>query len=318
LIRRCSVEARLAGERLQRCVGAAPPAERSPIVGGSGRSGTTWLADLLCAAPGVQQIFEPLSPAEIPEITRLTGWRDGCPSHIRSWYLSVEETEAQWIHFLADVLSGRIRNHWTDSYRTSYFPRRYLIKLIRGNLMLGFMQRHFSCPIAIVVRHPCAVVNSRLQLGWHADVRDVLSQERLVERHLRPWIAEIEHERDPVGAHAVWWAVENYVALRELSGRPHHAFFYERACINPRSEIGALARWFDIEPEDVSLTHLSRPGRQARQKTPYRPTPERLWRWRNDLSDEQAQRVLSWAKRLGLDWYGLGPLPGPETPALTS
>jgi len=140
------------------------------------------------------------------EIRLLTGW-DRSDPYIRGVYLRTEGEYREWEAYIDRILSGQIRNYWTDYDRSSYFPDRFLVKEVRANMMLGFIHRKFEPRIIHIIRHPCAVIYSRLAAPtpWHADVKDLLCQEELVEDYIRPWIPEIEKEKDLIGAHAVLW-----------------------------------------------------------------------------------------------------------------
>jgi hypothetical protein len=157
-------------------------------------------------------------------------------------------------------LTGRSRTYWTDTARTSFFPRRYLIKEVRVSLMLGYLHDQFHPRIAYLSRHPCAIVASRIGLGWRLDLNNLLSQEELVEDHLSPWLARIERARsNPVATHAIWLAVENRVASQHLSTRPHSHAYYEHL----------------MEPEATFERSLpldlgtSRPGKQDQTQQPH-------------------------------------------------
>jgi hypothetical protein len=198
------------------------------------------------------------------------------------------------------------RNYWTDYERTSWFPARFLIKEIRANLMLGWLYRRFQPRIIYLVRHPCAVVYSRLMAPqpWHADVRDILVQEELVADHLQPWVSAIARERDLLGAHAVWWAVENHIALHQLEGLPHAILFYEDLILRPREVLENLLPWLGVKrlPRKI-FSLLPQPSRMSNRHLAYRDEQERLSRWQSGLSVEEQKRVLMWARQLGLEMY---------------
>lgn len=309
LRRRARFEAGRASERISRpLVGGRPPSSAVLLVG-SGRSGTTWIADAIVAAGRLQQIFEPLQPNAVPEARRVAGWEDGPWTLVRSRYLGPGRPHPAWNNFLDRVFRGDVRNYWTDQVRTSWFPKRYLIKMIRANLMLGFIDKAFRPPIVLVVRHPCAVVASRLRIPWQANVDDILSQEQLVEEHLRPWVGKIERERDPVGAHAVWWAVENYIASKDLEEIPHHRLHFEHACLEPASKVGELCSWLRIEgrPSRRALSEASRMTLGGSEST-----RARLEAWKSQLDAESQRRILTWAEAFGLTWYTEEALPREE------
>lgn len=88
---------------------------------GSGRSETTWLADILSLPDGVQQIFEPFNPFWIRDVRDLTDY-DRERLRLRSTFLPIINNDAEWIDFMERVLRGQGRAPWTDSARTSSLP----------------------------------------------------------------------------------------------------------------------------------------------------------------------------------------------------
>jgi Sulfotransferase family len=296
-------------ERLGLVFAGRPDPSANILLAGSGRSGTTWLMNVLASVPGTQKIFEPLHPST-PEVAALTGWVDDGISRVRLRYLRPKGQYPEWEGFLARLLSGRVRTAWTDySWRSSYLPRRFVIKDIRANLMLGHIHENFKSRIVYLIRHPCAVIHSRLRNGWRADVADLLCQEELVEDYLRPWIGEIEREKDAVGAHAVWWAVENALALHELEGRPHYRETYEDLSLEPYQRVQGLLRWLGLENASISDAAIQQPAWDGSLTPSYQTSSERLASWQKYLAEEEQHRILDWAYRLGILLYDEGALP---------
>jgi hypothetical protein len=310
-VRSLYVKIRLSGERAKFLITERPSPSSSILLAGSGRSGTTWLTDLLSTIAGIQQIFEPLHPSFARELLLYNGSTDRISSH----YIRPQEFQPFWHNFLERVLTGKVRHYMSDYIKNSYFPDFFLIKEIRANLMVGYILDHFN-PIAIyVIRHPCAVVHSRLKVGWHADVRDILVQEKLVEDYLRPWLKEIKSETDLLGAHAVWWAVENLVATDQLKGRPHHFMFYEKAVLEPEKTASKLFSWIGSQPEFLgkitkkNIFSPSRPSRTANKGLTYNSPFDRLSYWKRSLPEESQKKVVYWARELGVSFYDSGIFP---------
>jgi hypothetical protein len=293
------------GESIKIAVTGRPNPNEAILLAGSGRSGTTWLADLLCTAPRIQQIYEPTHPTFISSIRTLTGYDTRDP-YIRSYYINPVASDIDWYKFWHDVLVGKIRNHWTDRSRTSWFPSRYLVKLIRANLMLGYVYDHFQPYIIYLLRHPCAVVYSRLNKvnpPWHADIADILSQEQLVEDHLRPWLKQIESEKDQIGAHAVWWAVENRIAQKHLEQRKHYCITYEALSIDPVNELEKICTFSGINDSSIDTTKISTPSRMATPGTFIPSSTDRLSEWKKGFSRSEQNRIIEWGHRLGITQY---------------
>lgn len=299
------VEVGLLGERLQRLVRGRPAPSQAILLAGSGRSGTTWLSDVLATVPGTQRIFEPLRQA--------ARWDPALATSVRSPYLRPDGDYLQWHALLYRVLTGRCRTYWTDSKRTSFFPDRLLIKEIRANFMLGYVHDHFGPRIVYLLRHPCAVVASRVRLGWRINLGDLLRQEELVEDHLSGWVPHMERARnDPVASHAIWWAVESRVAALQLATRRHFRSYYERLVLNPRESVGEMLAWLGLEGCRIGeerfkrSSHTTWGGDGAGDRE---VSIQRLSSWKRQLSAEEQRLVLDWASRLEVTHYGEDPLP---------
>lgn len=311
LLRSTIVETGLIGERLQALVGRALDPKATILVMGSGRSGTTWLGDVLgSSVPRTRQIFEPLHPTFSTRVREMTGYDQRDP-YLRSFYLRPNSAAPAWELFWWDVLAGQERSYWTDINRTTFMPLQYLVKEIRANLMAGFVAAHCQPKIVFVLRHPCAVIHSRLYKvnpPWYASVDDILSQEQLVEDHVAPWVDLIAQERDIIGAHAVWWAVSNAIALHQLRPYPHVTVSYEALSLDPEGEFRSLLASLGFPDADVSNSVIHKPTRMASPGQFADDAVRRLSEWQGHLSHVDVRRILDWAHRLGLDFYDDTPL----------
>jgi len=176
--------------------------------------------------------------------------------------------------------------------------------------MLGYIYRHFEPRVIYIMRHPCAVIHSSLTTNWRADIGDILAQKALVEDYLQPWVNDIKRERDQLGIHAVWWAAENYVALKQLQKIPHFLVYYEDLVMQPDKVLAELFRWlgYDQIPKKV-VSLLSKPSRTSGKSRNYINEEDRLTRWQKTLSKEHQSRILSLLSRMGLTMYDETPLP---------
>ena len=76
------------------------------------------------------------------------------------------------------MLSGKIGNEWIDQDRGRLNSARdsgkILVKDIRVNGLLGWIDKNFHCSIVYIIRHPCAVIASRLKLKWETHIEAFL------------------------------------------------------------------------------------------------------------------------------------------------
>src|SRR5690606_33286673 len=146
---------------------------------------------------------------------------------------------------------------------------------------------------------------------WRADVQDILCQEELVEDHLRPWVKDIERETDLLGAHAVWWAVENMVALKDLSTRRHLRVHYESAIVEPLSIARSIIKWLQesVPSTNQLMTLIEQNSRMSHHNVQYQSSQERLARWQAKLAKDDQDRILRWAHHLGIEYYSTRAIP---------
>lgn len=310
------LETRLLGERLQFLVQPRPEPHTAILLAGPGRSGTTWLADVIASASGVQQIFEPL--LFNPHVYDLADWSPpSVETYLRLYYLRPDGDYPGWHELLNRILRGRYRTYLTDTERSSFFPKRYLIKEVRANLMLGYIHDHFQPSLIYLMRHPCAVIASRMRLHWQVDLDELLGQEELVADYLSDWVGDVERARtNPVASHAIWWAVESAVAACNLATRPHYPVFYERLLVEPQTQMKALLDWLDLDIHAIPLPLLERKSRTTWNDQPQPQSPEleqRLGSWRKRLNQKEQSQILDWAHRLGVSEYSDALLPVEQT-----
>jgi hypothetical protein len=228
------------------------------VIAGSGRSGTTWVQDVIADANALRPLFEPLHPLAIPQ-ARPFAYR----------YFRPDEDDPAAREFLSGVFDGRFHTWWTDyrvrpdrlvptlpmlrsarafhdyvrrwrklwTHRKRYGPKlsrqALLVKFIRANLMLGWIQRHFDARIVLVLRHPGAVIESRLRLGgedWDASdqLRQYTGQSALHADYLFKYNDVLRGSLTAAESHAAIWCIENQLPLTQLGAGTVTVAFYEQ------------------------------------------------------------------------------------------
>src|ERR1700694_543421 len=277
--------------------------KNSILVAGSGRGGTTWLAEILNHDNQFRDIFEPFFPARIKI----------CQNFSNRQYLRPDNDDPLYLKPAEAILSGRLRDDWSDAYTRRIFCRKRLIKDIRVNLLLKWMHRHFpEMPLVLILRHPCAVVNSRLHLGWDSSLGDLLSQEALVADYLEPFMGKLSEAKDPFEKHLYLWCIENYVPLQQLSRKDALIVFYEDLHSQPGRELERLGRYLDLSFPDSVLNRVHRPSSQTRKRTsPIALGEDVLNSWKKHISDDMIKRAMGI-----LELFQLSSIYGPSSKPL--
>ncbi len=270
------------------------------FLAGSGRSGTTWLSGVINYRGRYRYVFEPFNPARVGAFAGFGSKQ----------YLRPDDTREAFLKPARLALSGGLRDPWMDRFNTRLVARRRLVKDIRANLMLGWMRANFpGMPIVLLLRHPCAVVTSRLALGWRDNLDETMAQEDLVRDHLLPMESQIRAAADDFERHLFLWCIDNYVPLRQFAPGEIHLAFYEDLLLNPEDGLRSLFGFLELDLDDRAYEKLGRPSPLSRMGAP----PPYVDGWREHVSSRQLERARGILALFGLDRvYGVGPMPSPS------
>ena len=271
------------------------------FLAGSGRSGTTWVQELINHRRDHRVIFEPFLGSVVPF----------CRHFERKQYLRDEDDSPAFLGPARRILGGRFRNEWTDQYNAGGVYRKRLIKDIRANLLLHWLRRHFpEVPFVFLMRHPCAVVSSQLRGRWGLKAADLLRQTQLVDDHLVPFTEVMRHARDDFENLLLVWCVENYVPLRQFQRGEILLLFYEDLIRHPEREVERLFRFLRRPVEPGAFEQFRRPSAQVRSWSAVLTGGDPLDSWRKHIDADQIRRALQFLRLFGLDeLYGEETMP---------
>lgn len=267
------------------------------FVAGSGRSGTTWLAEIINHRREYRLVFEPFHPGKV-----------GICGHFNSkQYLRPDDRRDEFLAPAREILSGAVRGPWTDRFHRRFLARRRLIKDIRANLLLGWLRANFpGMPMILLMRHPCAVAASRMALGWRDNLAETMRQQDLIADFLRPMEAEILAAKTPFERHVFLWCIDNYVPLMQLSEGDVHLTFHEELVSYPERELPPLfaALGTDFDP---AVYHRMKTPSPLSRKNSARPS---LDDWRRVIDRAELRRTVEILALFGLDRvYGEDSMP---------
>lgn len=263
------------------------------LLAGNGRSGTTWIAELLNFDNSYRMIFEPLLASQVPL----------CKPFVDQQYLRPEDDDSTFLEPMEIIVSGRLRNRWSDHLNRQPFPRRRLIKEIRANLLLRWLRSHFpEIPLIMLLRHPCAVVSSCRRMGWDYDLNVFLKQESLMADFLSPFKVAMEKVDSALEANLYAWCIQTFVPMRQFKRDQIHLAFYENFCARPRVEVARLFAFLKRPLEERIFTMVERPS--SRTNRPKRKLPSRtalVGGWQDSFSAQELRRVRDVVRSFGLD-----------------
>ena len=280
---------------------------KSILLAGTGRSGGTWLSDILNQRNEYRLVFEPFHPKRAPWMKPFGERR----------YMRPEEKDPEFLELARSIVTGRVRHPWTERFNRRFVAHQRLIKEDYANLMLKWLHVNFpGMPLILLLRHPCAVALSFVTHDYKGAVMPLLEQTKLVEDFLHPWVGEIRKARDVFERTLFLWCVEALVPLRQFRSGEVHVVFFENLVRSPESEISRLLSHLGRSMDDLQLDleKLKIPSLTARR------TSSAVWTgadpvesWRSKVSDAQRRRALEILSLFGLDAiYTDAPLPRAE------
>lgn len=275
---------------------------RCILVAGAGRSGTTWLAELIASQMRCRIMFEPFNSELVQDFSAFNYFL----------YMRPQQQDDALLDYVRRVLSGAIRHPWIDRQVNTIRPQYRLVKGIRSCLFLRWIHDRFpEVPTIFIIRHPCAVVASRLRLSWatDGDIRHFTSQSTLVADFLADKLDIIREARTDEEKHAIVWCVSNLVPLEQMRGSPMHLVFYEDLACNSTQEIPRLFHHIGRSYDDSVFDLVNRPS-MTTQRVRVLEANDPVTSWQQELSSAQIGRVLGIVRKFGLDHlYGESALP---------
>jgi len=287
---------------------------KSIFVSGMGRSGTTWLGELINFRNENRFVFEPFDPGRVALAVNFG-------DHT---YLRPDDNDPHFLSPARAIVTGLVREHFVDQHNRKIICGSRIIKEVRANLFLRWLFEHFpGMPLILIVRHPFAVAASRGKTGVDIDLRaQFLSQPALVQDYLAPYADLMMRCETKFERHVASWCVETGVPLSQFGPGELCVVFYEHLCIEPERVLADVFR------------HLGRPFDRSISRAVQRPSKTtlsesellRTWSsgassvaqaWKDRITPQQIARGLAILDAFGLrDLYGEAPMPLVERPSL--
>jgi hypothetical protein len=275
-------------------------------IAGTGRSGTTWLSELVNHRNTYRQIFEPFHP------NSPVG-----PVFPRHLYLRADDPDGLRLRAAQRVLHGQIRGLHVDRFNKRLISSRRVIKDISSNLFLKWLHVHFpGMPFILIIRHPCAVLQSQLNVGWE-DWRDkfegMLEQQPLVQDHLEPFIPELKRLQHGFEQNVAIWCIQNYVPLVQFGRDEIHVVFYENLCMQPEQELRKLMAFLGLRFDPHILRSVRQASFMALAGSAVQRGTALVDGWKDHLPGAHVRRAMEIVAMFGLDKiYSEDPMPSPD------
>lgn len=267
---------------------------------GDGRSGTTWVADLLRKSLSYRIVYEPFHPDCIAEK----------PSLPLNSYLRPGDTAPLSEVIVESVFSGKFSHERTDGRNLSLVYKGLLVKDIFANLFACWVANQFpDLKIILLIRNPFAVALSKYKKRdwlWMTNPIDFLQQSTLFDDYLRPYEDLILGVGDDyIERQVMIWAIIHYVPLLQFKHERIHVVFFEDIYTNPKQEFSSLFEY--LRPgsgyTDLSIPEkvFKRPSKVSGKESNIVMGNSPVDSWINELSSKQIESGFKILERFGLD-----------------
>jgi len=287
------------------------------IIGGFGRSGTTWLSDIISKSLGGLVLFEPFHPAVFSSSEELIYAENIDNDLIRSHltFLYEQSPSNPWI--LRNHLNSPLESHSSAFMNYVWKNSRILgFKTIRGNHILDHLSMvGDGSKVVYIYRHPLAVLNSinkRMrfweELGWTTHKRIFFERALAtssLDHHalgsLREIISEIRSKNENIIA---MWSISLMISLNKVEKANGHLISYEQLYEDPYKEVGRLLDYLEVKEKSTHPSYFFTPSMTSlrtlhhlRKHKESEFSMDQLF-WIGDIGEEEAQSLKTLCQRI--------------------
>ncbi len=299
------------------------------VIVGSGRSGTTWVLDVLAETNNLRPVFEPLNPNGVKEAWKFCNRyvrEDSDEPELKSFMGKIFNSELDCLWTKARIISTKMRpsisqiTSWKELYTLLALYKKFFIrnhsyarkksflpitKFIRANLMFDWLINNFDLRAIFLVRHPGAVVASQIAASkmkggavWDyngPDVQRIFCQyrddEKLKKDYLHKYYQIFSEKLSPVAGLTMIWCIENILPIYNLQKKNRYVFFYEDIVMQPDREFRHMVKILGLHRNpDNSI--IVKPSQQAPEKMMNQSFEEnQLTRWMKSFNQEQLSEI---------------------------
>lgn len=278
--------------------------ERPLLVMSIPRSGSSWVGDILGAAPNALYLREPINQSHLDSGARGTIFYidpHTPPAHLRAC------THAAFSGLPA-FSKGIVRNaqQWTLRTRSR---KRVVIKEVNP-LALSWFLSEYRPTVIFLVRHPAAVACSYSQLGWtETEQRLAELDPRLLEGPLRPYKELIASVRGFWQAQGAFQGVILRFVVDTLAGYSDcKTITYEQLCVDPERGFRELCSYAHLEWDESMSQRITERSSATRQDTQgaydtRRDSRTMIGAWKRKVAPDQLMALRDAYRAFDLPFY---------------
>ena len=244
------------------------------IIMGFGRSGTTWVSDIISKSLGGLILFEPFHPAVLANAEDFL-YASGNPAlldqaiNYGDWILAGNNPD-RWLlrnHLPRDL------DHTDPGFEAELWKECQILgyKEIRLNLMLAELRQSKRYRLVFTIRHPLAVLASIkkrtrfwLEFGFDLHYQKFLTETFYNKKYKSSCIQAKQHWLNkvatPLEKAALMWAVTHELLKDELEAKDVYLLNYEKLYAEPFAETHKLLEFLGYSRRNLHPSYLFTPS----------------------------------------------------------
>lgn len=263
------------------------------IISGSGRSGTTWISEVLSSLPNHVLVNEPLKNSNSKTVQKLgfTGWGQHIPE-------AADWPEAK--KFFDKLFTARKLN---PNYFTSDKPKvqteLWVHKFIRAQYMLPWLVTNFDVKTPIhVIRNPYAVIASQLQHLGFGKNREFDPRIHKKTPHFdhypefyNQWDRYFSEMKNYIQVLTLHWALQNkYVLNHPFCHVKWKVIKYEDFLMSPDAALESLSELWGIDFSNINRSTWRKHSYSMINQVPENPE-QQIEKWRSHLTEQNIEDI---------------------------
>lgn len=289
---------------------------KSVLVTGSHRSGTTWTGSVIAKANNIRYIHEPFNIGIPRSNNPLTFWFE----HLNKSSQDHQKTTLSYLKSFATVLHRHNISRISDirsfkdiyKYLADLKSRKYDRTLYKDPIALlsaEWMYEKLDCNVVVLIRHPAAFVASLKKQDWQFDFYNFLQQEELMKSHFKEYSESIKKFTDNTQniidqAILLWNTIHSVIEYyKEKHGDTWYFVNHEKLSKNTSEEFKKLFDHLNLDFDANVSEYLLESSTSKKESEFIRNSATNVKAWKNQLSTEEIEKVKEETKGIWTNFY---------------
>ena len=266
---------------------------------GDGRSGSTWLLEMINHDNQYRRMFEPFHPIKVEKMKGIEFFK----------YIRPEHQDETFYQLASEVFTGQF-HHPRVTGGDNRVDKKLLIKDIFAHLFIKWVGTHFpQVKKILLMRHPFAIALSKQKLmkwDWMTEPKQFLNQPALYQDYLQPYKKLIIKTNCYFEKQVLIWSIIHYVSLKQLTERDILIVFYEHLCSTPEPELKRIFSYLGKSKEEQMINpklrdKIEAPSIASREHSAINQGKDLCDVWRKKLSASQIKIGIEILESFGLE-----------------